>query len=90
MSDAESDTSKGSRTRERNLYSGKFVSEGKWVQSQWLSARCLSAVNSEVSTSDAGPSKDLAFGKMSSDWDRISSQRLKRKWAHSQGTSGRQ
>ena len=78
-SDAESVSSKDSVAVRSSF---KYVSEGKWVQSQWLSARCLGDIQSEVSPNNTGPSKDLAFGKMSSEWNRISTNRLRRKWAH--------
>ena len=78
-SDAESVSSKDSVAVRTSF---KYVSEGKWVKSQWLSARCLGEIQSEVSPNDSGPSKDLAFGKMSSEWNRISTNRLRRKWAH--------
>ena len=83
-SDAESTSSKGSfQSTKRSSW--KYVTEGKWVKTQWLSARCLSDATAESDSDDKGPSKELAYGKMSSDWDRISTNRFKRKWAHAIG-----
>lgn len=81
LSEAESGSSHGSPVRA----SWKFVAEGKWVKSQWLSARCLSDQPAVDPTLDSGPSKALAFGRMSSEWHRISTNRIRRKWAHSTG-----
>ena len=76
-----SEDSSGSKPRS----SWKYVAEGNWVKTQWLNARCLSDKASDSSTDGQGPSKDLAFGKLSSEWNRISTNRLRRKWAHSVG-----
>ena len=83
-SDADSISSEDSSSSKPRS-SWKYVAEGSWVKTQWLSARCLSDKASDASADGQGPSKDLAFGKLSSEWNRISTNRLRRKWAHSVG-----
>ena len=61
------------------------MAQSSWVADQWLLKRRIKKDQSSSAPEDSTPSQDVTMGTEVGQWDRLTSSRMRSKWANKEG-----